>query len=219
MRIIAGEFRGRILLPPSDNTTRPITDRAKQSLFDALAVAVDMASGAVLDCFCGTGSMGLECLSRGSPKALFVDRGEAAVKTLRNNIAALGVKDRSEVLQINAYRIAAVLAAAGRQSPEPPRFLLAFIDPPYAHMESERDRREVDRLVESIRQQWMRPEGFLILRHPTEVKLTEMRLQPQIARQMVYGSMAITWLHPTDAKDSPATQSADRNPDGATGGV
>ena len=64
MRIIAGEFKGRQLLAPTGDATRPITDRAKQSLFDILAPHIDGA--VVYDCFAGTGSMGLECLSRGA---------------------------------------------------------------------------------------------------------------------------------------------------------
>ena len=68
MRIIAGEFGGRKLLPPVGEVTRPITDRAKQSLFDILTPLIEGAR--VYDCFAGTGSMGLECLSRG---AAYVD--------------------------------------------------------------------------------------------------------------------------------------------------
>ncbi len=64
MRIIAGEFGSRKILPPPTETTRPITDRAKQSLFDALGEVVEGAN--VLDAFAGTGSIGLECLSRGA---------------------------------------------------------------------------------------------------------------------------------------------------------
>ena len=68
MRIIAGEFRGRTLAEPNFAKTRPITDRAKQSLFDALLNR--FAGGLVLDCFSGSGSMGLECLSRGAARVI-----------------------------------------------------------------------------------------------------------------------------------------------------
>src|SRR5438067_1897455 len=72
MRIIAGEFRGRSLLPPQgQQTTRPITDRAKQSLFDVLTPQLDGAL--VYDCFAGTGSLGLEALSRGATFATFFE--------------------------------------------------------------------------------------------------------------------------------------------------
>jgi hypothetical protein len=77
MRIIAGEFGGRKLLPPPTEATRPITDRAKQSLFDSLG---DRLHGAnVLDAFAGTGSMGLESLSRRALRVVFVERDRGAI--------------------------------------------------------------------------------------------------------------------------------------------
>src|SRR5215213_3035850 len=78
VRIIAGEFRGRRLLPPESDATRPITDRVKQSLFDILAPVVEDA--VVYDCFAGTGSMGLECLSRGARHATFFEADPSAAK-------------------------------------------------------------------------------------------------------------------------------------------
>ena len=79
MRIIAGEFRGRRLLPPTGDNTRPITDRAKQSLFDILAPLIP--NSVVYDCFAGTGSMGLECLSRGAKLTTFF---EARARRMRH---------------------------------------------------------------------------------------------------------------------------------------
>src|SRR3954465_11870306 len=96
MRIIAGEFRGRRLLPPEGLTTRPITDRVKQSLFDILTPLLPDAR--VYDCFAGTGSMGLECLSRGAAEAVFFEADRSAVARLRKNIAALGVEGRSQIV-------------------------------------------------------------------------------------------------------------------------
>lgn len=194
MRIIAGKFRGRPVISPSDDSTRPITDRAKQSLFDALAVAVDFSATPVLDCFCGTGSLGLECLSRGSPRAVFVENGRSPLDNLRNNIAAFGVKDRSDVLRLDAYRTPSALTGLPTPEGRPLKFLLAFVDPPYAQMESAEERDAVDKLVQALARDWMPPGGLIILRHPTEVKLTGLWLAPLVVRQMVYGSMTITWV-------------------------
>ncbi|MHC4996742.1 MAG: RsmD family RNA methyltransferase, partial [Planctomycetota bacterium] len=83
MRIIAGDHRGRRLLgPEGKNTTRPITDRVKVSLFDRLAAAGRIEGAVVLDLFSGTGSMGLECLSRGARHVTFVDRDRVALDRL-----------------------------------------------------------------------------------------------------------------------------------------
>src|SRR5436853_3369526 len=102
MRIIAGEFRGRKLLPPEGLVTRPVTDRVKQSLFDILTPLLPDAR--VYDCFAGTGSMGLECLSRGAASVVFFEADRSALSRLRRNISALGVEDRCEVISTDLFR-------------------------------------------------------------------------------------------------------------------
>ena len=87
MRIIAGEFRGRRLLPPAGVKTRPITDRVKQSLFDIVSPLIPDA--VVYDCYAGTGSMGLESLSRGARLAYFFEADRSAGMLLKKNIEAL----------------------------------------------------------------------------------------------------------------------------------
>src|SRR3954453_18643321 len=103
MRIIAGEFRGRTLIPPQgQQTTRPITDRAKQSLFDTLAPLMDDAL--VYDCFAGTGSLGLEALSRGAKFCTFFEADRSAVARLSQNIAALSVEKRSRIVSGDLFK-------------------------------------------------------------------------------------------------------------------
>src|SRR5947208_16510520 len=97
MRIIAGQFRSRVLLGPLNaGTTRPITDRVKQSLFDMIAPRLEGA--VVYDCFAGTGSMGLECLSRGADRAVFFESNRSAVARLRQNISTLKVEKQADVV-------------------------------------------------------------------------------------------------------------------------
>src|SRR3954453_2729961 len=102
MRIIAGEFRGRKLLAPESDTTRPITDRVKQSLFDILAPTIP--ESIVYDCFAGTGSMGLESLSRGASRAVFFERDRGALQRLKQNIQILGADQRSTVVSDDIFR-------------------------------------------------------------------------------------------------------------------
>ena len=90
MRIIAGQFRGRKLLPPATDATRPVTDRVKQSVFDILTPILEDAI--VYDCFAGTGSMGLECLSRGSKHVTFFEAERTAAARLKSNIDTLKVE-------------------------------------------------------------------------------------------------------------------------------
>ena len=184
MRIISGQLGGRTILPPPSDTTRPITDRAKQSLFDALCNCFE--GGNVLDCFAGTGSMGLECLSRGATKAVFIERDRGALKNLRANIDALCVTDRAVVLPIDAY-------AAG-EHPDLADLTIAFVDPPYAHMETGHLRHKVDALVRALASRAMVDGGIISLRHPTRVSVDIAAMGVKVVRELTYGDMGITWV-------------------------
>jgi len=103
MRVIAGEFRGRKLLGPEGEVTRPITDRVKQSLFDILTPRLEGAI--VWDLFAGTGSLGLEALSRGAQQAVFFETDRSAVARLRRNIETLGLRrDRAIVQRTDVFK-------------------------------------------------------------------------------------------------------------------
>ena len=121
MRIIAGVARGRKLLAPPGRDTRPVLDSLKESLFNILRGEVDQA--VVWDLFSGSGSMGLEALSRGARLAHFVDRGRPALDALRKNIAALGMEECSRIHSCDVFRF-----APGPRD-EPPD--LVFFDPPF----------------------------------------------------------------------------------------
>jgi 16S rRNA (guanine966-N2)-methyltransferase len=125
MRIVAGQWRGRVLSAPSGTVTRPTADRVRQALFDMLLHAPwagrDCIDGAVvLDVFAGTGAMGLEALSRGAATAVFVEQDRAALAALRGNIAACRAEDRCQILAMDVGRMPAGEAAS-----------LVFLDPPY----------------------------------------------------------------------------------------
>jgi 16S rRNA (guanine966-N2)-methyltransferase len=182
MRIIAGEFRSRVLLPPEDSgTTRPITDRVKQSLFDIVAPLLEGA--AVYDCFAGTGSMGLECLSRGAARAVFFEAVRSALGRLRKNIAALGVAERSSVVAGDLFKYFANAAA-----PEAGVSVI-FLDPPYRFV------REVAERLRGLSQklaQHMSSEGVVVFRHDEADRLE----LPGLVRadERVYGGMALEFL-------------------------
>ncbi|WP_408901543.1 16S rRNA (guanine(966)-N(2))-methyltransferase RsmD [Plastoroseomonas arctica] len=123
-RIIAGQWRGRVLASPPGSATRPTAERLRQALFDMLWHAEWggrewLGAACVLDAFAGTGAMGLEALSRGAVSAVFMEQDRAALNALRANVAACGAE-------------AAVLAC---DATRPPRAKapcdLVFLDPPY----------------------------------------------------------------------------------------
>jgi 16S rRNA (guanine966-N2)-methyltransferase len=126
MRIVAGAWRGRTLVAPPNQATRPTADRVRQALFDMLLHAEwggrELIEGAtVLDVFAGTGALGLEALSRGAACACFIEAAPAALRALRTNIAACKANDRTEVLAMDVLAI----ARAGRPA------TITFLDPPY----------------------------------------------------------------------------------------
>ena len=122
MRIIGGKFRGRVLAEFKGNDVRPTSDRAKESLFNILALNVREARA--LDLFSGSGALGLECLSRGAKEVVFNDLSKDSVAILKKNLAALKLTASDEV-KIYNYDYAACLETVCGE------FDLIFIDPPY----------------------------------------------------------------------------------------
>jgi 16S rRNA (guanine(966)-N(2))-methyltransferase RsmD len=182
MRIIAGEFRSRVLLAPeSDQTTRPITDRVKQSLFDIVTPLLEEAT--VYDCFAGTGSMGLECLSRGAARAVFFEADRSALGRLKKNIAALGVAERSSVVAGDLFKYFANAAA-----PEA-GVAVVFLDPPYRFLREEADR--LRGLGERLAQH-LSPDGVVVFRHDAADRLELPGLVK--ADERTYGGMTLEFL-------------------------
>lgn len=122
MRIIAGQWRGRPLVAPPGDSTRPTSDRAREGLFSMLASRLGSFDGLrVADLFAGTGALGLEALSRGAAHCTFIERERSAIVAIERNIAKLDAGARSEV------RTGAVERAGPPREP----FDLVFMDPPY----------------------------------------------------------------------------------------
>jgi 16S rRNA (guanine966-N2)-methyltransferase len=127
MRVTGGTSKGRLLKTVPGMLTRPTTDKIRQSIFNILMN--DIADAAVLDIFAGSGSLGIEALSRGAASALFIEKGRQQVKVIKGNLAALGLK--ADVWE-NDYKTALRnLQANGR------KFDLIFADPPYEKISPE----------------------------------------------------------------------------------
>jgi len=122
MRIVAGEWRRRLLQAPPGEATRPTADRTRETLFAMLASRLGSFEGlAVADLFAGSGALGLEALSRGAATCLFVEHDPAAIRALRANIAALRAQPRCEV------RAGSVMQLGPAKTP----YDLILLDPPY----------------------------------------------------------------------------------------
>ena len=120
MRVVAGELRGRRLAAPAGGATRPTTDKVREAVFNALSSLDVVVDARVVDLFAGSGALGIEALSRGAAHCTFVERDRAALAAIDENIATLGVRDRSRVIVADGIAAAARIDAA-----------LAFADPPY----------------------------------------------------------------------------------------
>ncbi|MDO6962498.1 16S rRNA (guanine(966)-N(2))-methyltransferase RsmD [Rhizobium alvei] len=125
MRIVGGEFRGRALNGPKSNAIRPTTDRTRESLFNIISHTYPEAlvGKRVIDCFAGTGAIGLEAISRGATHALFIENSVEGRALLHANIETLGLQGKTRIFR----RDATDLGPAGNMPP----FDLLFADPPY----------------------------------------------------------------------------------------
>ena len=103
LRVISGSARGRRLKTVPGETTRPITDRVKESLFNILGP--DIQGSAILDLFAGTGAVGIEALSRGAEFAQFVDRNRLPIKIVRENLQTTGLAGKAQVLHQDAFYV------------------------------------------------------------------------------------------------------------------
>ena len=125
MRIIAGQFRSRILKSLKGQSLRPTSDYLRETLFNVLGPAV--AGARFLDLYAGTGAIGIEALSRGAHDVVFVENHPAAVKLIRENLALLKITSDAQIIAASAIEALARLAKY-----KTPPFDFVFLDPPYA---------------------------------------------------------------------------------------
>lgn len=124
MRITGGQVKGRILANPKGLNIRPTTDRVREAIFSI--IGQDLSGLSVLDLFAGTGSLGLEALSRGALQALFIDNSPQSIKLIKKNLALCGFQDSGVILRRDLRREILLIRASERKL-----FDLVFLDPPY----------------------------------------------------------------------------------------
>ncbi len=186
MRIIAGSKRGMKLLSPEGRDTRPITDRVKESVFNILYTKGYLEDRIVADLFCGTGSMGLEALSRGAKWVTFVDKDRRVIEILKRNITKADFAAQSKAVSGNIFRIGAP------PTPEYGLYDLVFVDPPYVMSNECGTGSQVGKLMELLSEQ-VRPGGLAILRtHERAVVLANYAELMQVD-QRSWGTMTVTF--------------------------
>jgi 16S rRNA (guanine966-N2)-methyltransferase len=185
MRIVAGQYRRRKLLTKRGLTTRPITDRAKETLFEHLAQCVE--GSRVADVFAGTGTLGLEALSRGAHSCVFIEQDGQAVELLQRNVAALDVRRHCLCWRADVFRC----SFRPRGVPDFVPFDLVFFDPPYRLIETLRPATPLYRSLERLgRSTVSAADAMLCLRTPA---MSDFAVPPawQSARTLTVSGMDI----------------------------
>lgn len=138
MRVIAGQFKGRQLKAVPGKTTRPTSDKIKEAIFQVIGPF--FTEGYCLDLFAGSGSLGVEAISRGMEHAIFVDKHPKAIQTIQHNTKSLHITDKTEIFRTDAFR--AVNAVAKRNI----KFNLILLDPPYGKVNYEKLLKQICKL-------------------------------------------------------------------------
>jgi 16S rRNA (guanine966-N2)-methyltransferase len=173
MRIIGGQASGQILKFPKSKKTRPITDRAKEAIFSILRNEVKDTF--VLDLYAGSGSLGIEALSRGAKKVTFVDKDKVCVQIIKQNLTKINLLEKGEVKKEKVEKF----LHADKQ-----KYDLIFFDPPW---------QEIDLKILSSLKRFLKPKGIIILRHRYNFDLKTMT-DLFIYDQRKYGDSGVTFL-------------------------
>jgi 16S rRNA (guanine966-N2)-methyltransferase len=164
MRIVGGEFRGRPLAVPANETTRPTSDKVREAVFNILAHGIEdfsIEGVRVLDLFAGTGALGLEALSRGAAYGLFVEDGAEARALIRRNVEAFGLTGTTKIFRRDATN----LGAAGNLG----TFGVVFLDPPYGKGLADRA------LASAASGGWLAPAAVVVIEERKGVTLAPPR--------------------------------------------
>ena len=180
LRVIAGKYRGRLLKTVPGDTTRPVTDRVKESLFNILGN--DVVDSTWWDVFGGTGAIGIEALSRGAKHVRFCDLNRLPIETIKANLAALGCQAQAQVLRGDAF---AFLAAPASQE-----FDYIYIAPPQYQQMWIKGVQLVD-----ANPGWLKDDGELIIQiHPIEDAALDLKNFEQVEERK-YGSTLLVFYH------------------------
>lgn len=180
IRLISGEFGGRILEGSGTDRTHPMGERIRNAVFNKLSSEIDFAGIRVLDAFAGSGALGLEALSRGADEVVFVERDRVAQKVITNNVATLGVAKKTKLVKapVNSW-ITTVTD----------EFDLIFVDPPYHDTQLS----TVTKIIGLLK-----PNGLMVLSLPSRSE-TPTGLGVVVVDNRRYGNAAIIYYRREDA--------------------
>ncbi|MCU9612221.1 16S rRNA (guanine(966)-N(2))-methyltransferase RsmD [Caldibacillus lycopersici] len=178
MRVVSGSQKGRILKAVPGNSTRPTTDKVKEAVFNMIGPYFDDGNG--LDLFAGSGNLGIEGISRGLDKVIFVDHDGKAIQTIKQNLDLCGFRNQAEVFKNDWKR--ALKAVINRSL----IFRVIWLDPPYKNEVYTTILREIDK------HQLLENHGVIVCEHAKEVDLPNQVGEFVKWKYEVYGTIAIS---------------------------
>ena len=193
MRIIAGKFKGTILYGPTNTKIRPLKDMVRESIFNFLIhsnkISFQLEQSNVLDLYSGTGSFGLECLSRQSSKVVFVEKEKKAVKILEKNIEKLGEKNKTRIFVNNIFSAIEKVSKYKDAWIAGLNYNLIFCDPPFKDT-------NINKLIELIIvKNLIKKNGIIILHRHKDAK-EKLTNSFKIIDERVYGRSKIIFGQP-----------------------
>ena len=188
MRIISGLFKGKKILEPKDTKTRPLKDLTKESIFNIIKHSkkfkINFSNSYVLDLFSGVGSFGIECLSRGVKKVIFIENYEDVLPILRKNLLSLNTIQNFQIIEKDIYD-------RNLFSKFNNKFDLIFLDPPF------KDQNLNNLLNEILNKKIIQKNGILIL-HRHKKEPDEFPINYKIIEKKIYGISKIIFLSNLD---------------------
>jgi len=184
MRIISGSFKGKKLFKPNDNTTRPLKDLTKESIFNILTHSnnfkINIEKSVILDLFSGVGSFGIECLSRGVEKVIFVENYIGVLPILKKNLSSLKEINNYQIIEKDIYK-------DNFLSKLDVKFDIIFLDPPY------KDKNLDEILLKIYQLKLLNNKGILIL-HRHKKQKDNLPLNFRVIEEKKYGISKIIFL-------------------------
>ena len=180
MRIISGEFKGRTINFLKNSNTRPLKDSVRESIFNILnhsnLIKVKVEDSNILDLYCGIGSFGLECISRGSKKISFVERDNIAIKILKENLVKLSIKNKTNIFN---QSIEDFLKKNIKE-----KYDIFFLDPPFKDLDNLK-------ILENIREKKIFNTNHIVLIHREIKSLDDYEKYLDIVETKHYGRSKI----------------------------
>tara|TARA_B100001121_G_scaffold155151_1_gene135593 strand:- start:198 stop:758 length:561 start_codon:yes stop_codon:yes gene_type:complete len=183
MRIISGNYRGKKIFIPKDKNTRPLRDMVKESIFNLIEhskkININIEDSNILDLFSGSGSFGLECISRGANKVTFIENYPLILNILKKNIDLLNAKKSSDIIESNCFDV------LNSEKFSNSKFNIIFVDPPFKE-------KKINSLLNRIQEMKILQKDGVLLIHRHKSDDIDLNDNLNIVDQRVYGISKIT---------------------------